>query len=301
MASFLKLLTKKMVLPSRDTIQGKTILITGANTGLGKEAARHALSLGAATVILGVRSMDKGEAARDDMEATTGTSGRVQVWPVDLSSFASVKSFTRQAQAYVKDVGPIHYALLNAGLASGHFNLTVDGWEKTLQVNVLSTSLMALHMLDIMQESARADPSLKPVLTITASDMYRMAKFAERNSKDDILKALNNEAQWKESQSKGGPVERYAVTKLLDIMVMQEIAALAPRDGNGQPLVTVNTFTPGFCKSELISREEAPLLLRVMQMVVARTAVEGGKTLLHAVTREDESHGKWMEHEEVSE
>lgn len=301
MASLLKLLFKTMALPSREAIQNKTILITGANTGLGKEAARHALALGAATVILGVRSTDKGEAARDDIEATTASPGKVHVWPVDLSSFASVKAFMRQARAYVQDIGPIHYALLNAGLASGEFNLTSDGWEKTLQVNVLSTSLMALHMLELLQETARADPLLKPVMTITASDIHTIAKFAERDSPDGILKALNDKDTWQASQSKGGPVERYAVTKLLDIMLTPEIAALAPRDSAGRPLVIVNAFTPGFCKSELLSREQAPLMLRVAQMLVARTVVEGSKTLLHAVTRGDETHGKWMEHEEVAE
>ena len=49
----------------------KTVIITGSNTGLGKEAARHIARLGAETLILAVRSLEKGEAAKRDIEKST--------------------------------------------------------------------------------------------------------------------------------------------------------------------------------------------------------------------------------------
>lgn len=64
MSGLFGLLFTRLTLPSPLGIQGKTILITGANTGLGREAARHALALGADTVILGVRTLSKGEDAK---------------------------------------------------------------------------------------------------------------------------------------------------------------------------------------------------------------------------------------------
>lgn len=62
-------------LPTDRNFKGRTVIITGANVGLGFEAARHIVQMGASKVILAVRSVDKGEAAIADIEASTKTSG----------------------------------------------------------------------------------------------------------------------------------------------------------------------------------------------------------------------------------
>src|SRR6185437_7107197 len=85
--------------PTKDCT-GQTIIVTGANVGLGLEAARHFVRLGAARVILAVRSVEKGEQAKADIETSTSCGKDVvQVWPVDLGSFESVKQFCRRADA----------------------------------------------------------------------------------------------------------------------------------------------------------------------------------------------------------
>ncbi|OJJ62330.1 hypothetical protein ASPSYDRAFT_27976 [Aspergillus sydowii CBS 593.65] len=259
-SGIIALLRTKLTLPSPSEIKGKTVLITGGNTGLGREAARHALSLGAATVILGVRTLSKGEDAKSDIESSTGKTGRVLVWPVDLESFASVNAFADRVKEHVADGGRLDIAIMNAGLASMEWAVTEDGWE---------------------------------------SDIHRTAKFEERTA-DNILSALNDRIQGEKSQSTGGAGERYAVSKLLDIFLTTELARLAPRDESGNPLVIVNCLTPGFCKSDLLTREKAPLLLRMMQTAVARTVEEGSKTFLHAATQGNESHGLWLEHQAIA-
>ena len=60
----------------RQRWDGKSVIVTGANTGLGLEAARQFVSLGAEKVILAVRSLDKGERAKESIESTTGRSVR---------------------------------------------------------------------------------------------------------------------------------------------------------------------------------------------------------------------------------
>lgn len=64
---------------------------TGANIGLGKEAARHFVQLNAAKVIIACRSVEKGENAKQDIESTTGRKGVVDVWQLDLQSYDSVR------------------------------------------------------------------------------------------------------------------------------------------------------------------------------------------------------------------
>lgn len=294
-SGIIALLRTKLTLPPPSEIKDKTVLITGGNTGLGREAARHALALGAATVILGVRTLSTGEDAKADIESSTGKTGRVLVWPIDLESFASVKAFANKAKEHVAGGGRLDIAIMNAGLASMEWVVTGDGWERQIQVNVLSTALLCLELLPLLLKTGD-----RPHLTIVASDIHRTVKFQECSA-DNILLALNDHSQWEKSQKTGGVSERYAASKLLDIFITMGLARLVPSDESGNPLVIVNCLTPGFCKSDLLTREKAPLLLRVVQSAVARTVEEGSKTSLHAVTQGSETHGQWLEHQAVTE
>ncbi|KAL4941690.1 hypothetical protein BDV06DRAFT_193998 [Aspergillus oleicola] len=301
MSDVFKLLFTKLNLPSPSKIRGKTILITGANTGLGREAARHALALGAERVILGVRTLSKGEDAKADIEGTTGVKDRALVWPIDMESFASVRTFADKARAYLDDGGRLDIAIMNAGIGTMEYRVSADGWESTLQVNVLSTALLSLELLPLLLQSSKAAPSAStslPHLTIIASDVHLQAKFPERNF-DNILNSLNDESQWAQSQKAAGLIERYAISKLFDIFITMELARLVPRDEKGDPMVLVNCLTPGFCKSELLTREKAPLMLRIVQALTARTVEEGSKTFLHAATQGIEGHGCWYAHQAI--
>lgn len=78
---------------------GQTIIVTGSNTGLGREAARHFVRLNAAKVILAVRSIKKGEDAKFDIEKTTDRRGVVEVWQLDMANYDSVKMFAKQCDS----------------------------------------------------------------------------------------------------------------------------------------------------------------------------------------------------------
>jgi len=78
---------------------GKTIIVTGANVGLGKEATRHFVRLNAAKVIIGCRSLEKGEAAKTEIEASTKRNGVIEVWQLDLQDYDSVKAFAKRAES----------------------------------------------------------------------------------------------------------------------------------------------------------------------------------------------------------
>lgn len=64
---------------------------TGANVGLGKEATRHYVRLGASKVIIACRSVEKGESAKKDIETSTGRKGVLEVWQLDLQNYDSVR------------------------------------------------------------------------------------------------------------------------------------------------------------------------------------------------------------------
>ncbi|KEY83295.1 dehydrogenase short chain [Aspergillus fumigatus] len=191
-------------------------------------------------------------------------------------------------------------AIMNAGIASVTYAVTRDGWERGIQVNVLSTALLSLELLPLLLRTKERDSSSQPHLTIVTSDIHKSIKFPERNEQN-ILSALNDEKQWRESQAVGGATERYGVTKLMNLFITFEIAQLVPRDKSGNPLVIVNAVAPGFCKSDLLSREKVPLILKLIQALIARTAEEGSKTLLHAASQGAETHGKWLDNQIITE
>jgi NAD(P)-dependent dehydrogenase (short-subunit alcohol dehydrogenase family) len=94
---------------------GQTIIVTGSNTGLGKEAARHFARLGASKVILAVRNIKSGEEAKKDIQNSTKCSAAVlEVWPLDLSSYDSIKSFADKAS----NLPRLDVILEDAGIAS---------------------------------------------------------------------------------------------------------------------------------------------------------------------------------------
>jgi NAD(P)-dependent dehydrogenase (short-subunit alcohol dehydrogenase family) len=106
-------LFEKLPYPPAD-YTGKAIIVFGADAGIGKEAVRHFVRLNAFDVILGVRSIDRGEIAKADIEATTKRTGAVEVWEIDLSRYASVKSFA----ARVATLPRVDAVVLNAGIGT---------------------------------------------------------------------------------------------------------------------------------------------------------------------------------------
>ena len=75
--------------PTTD-VSGKTVIVTGSNVGLGKEAARILARNKASKVVLAVRSLEKGEAAKKDIEQSTGSKGVVEVWYVPASGWSPI-------------------------------------------------------------------------------------------------------------------------------------------------------------------------------------------------------------------
>ncbi|OTA34543.1 hypothetical protein BTJ68_06686 [Hortaea werneckii EXF-2000] len=208
--------------PTHDC-SGQTIIVTGSNTGLGKEAVRHFVRLNAEKVIIACRTTAKGEAAKQDIEASTGRKGVVDVWPLDLTDYESVKAFAQRAKGLVR----LDVALLNAGINTPDFT-TVAGNESTITVNVVSTFLLALLLLPKLQESGNRVNTI-PTLTVVSSEMHFVTSFPERTS-PTIFKTLN------EPEEARMP-ERYALSKLLEVLACREIARNHPVD---QLKVTLN-------------------------------------------------------------
>lgn len=171
--------------PSAD-FSGKTIIVTGANVGLGKEAVRHFVRLKAAKVIIAVRSLARGEAAKAEIEAQTKSTGVLEVWEVDYSSYASVKTFA----AKVAKLARVDAVVLNAAIATERFEMFEDN-ESTITVNVVSGTLLILLLLPILRSSA-VQWDIVPVITVVNSEVHAFTKFPERKTPNSLA-TLNSE------------------------------------------------------------------------------------------------------------
>lgn len=170
--------------PNTD-FSGKTVIVTGTNTGLGKEAVRHFVRLNAKKVIGVVRSIARGEAAKAEIEAETGRQGVVDLMECDLSSYASVKAFA----ANVATQDRVDAVVLNAGIATEKFEVFEDN-ESTITVNVVSTTLLILLLLPTLRSFA-AKWDIVPVISVVGSGVHIYTKFSERKTANSLA-TLNN-------------------------------------------------------------------------------------------------------------
>ncbi|KAL6705096.1 hypothetical protein ACN47E_007355 [Coniothyrium glycines] len=260
--------------------QGKTIIVTGSNIGLGKEAARHFTRLGASTVILAVRSLDKGNAAKRDIEATTGTSNVVQVWELDMASYGSVLAF---ADKVTKELPRLDIAVLNAGVAKYTYERLEDN-EASITINVLATFLLALTLLPKLEASAQSFDT-HPTLTIVASGIHFSAKFNERHAPPGaIFDRLSEELTPAQMQD-----DRYPTSKLLDVLCARALSARRPA---AKTRVTINYVCPGLCKSQL--SRDAGWGMTIFEALFARTTEQGSRALVHAASQGADTHGQFM-------
>ncbi|CAN8099417.1 unnamed protein product [Discula destructiva] len=265
-----------LVTPAYPTqsFSGQTVIVTGSNTGLGKQAALHFARLGVSKLILAVRNTKAGEEAKAEIEKTTSCAPatKVEVWKLDLGSYASVQEFAARASA---ELDRVDVLCENAGILTNTKTM-VEGHESTITVNVVSTFLLALLMLPKLRATARkiARPT---TLTIVASEVHAWCKLLERKE-DAVLAALDRS----EDMS-----ERYNVSKLLEILIVR---AIAPKMQDGE--VVLNMLNPGFCHSELA--RDSGLGVTMLKMVMARTTEVGSRTLVAAASAGKASHGKYM-------
>jgi NAD(P)-dependent dehydrogenase (short-subunit alcohol dehydrogenase family) len=178
------------LLATRETCSGRTYIVTGANVGLGYEAAKHLASLGAAKVILAVRNITAGETAKAEIDAAAGTAntGVVQVWHLDLSSYDSVKGFAKRAAT---ELDRIDALIENAAVALNE-RVMAEGHIAPITVNVLSTLLLAALLLPEMSKKAKVFGITPRVVVVTSRVGFSSQETWDK-IKDDPLTAMDAE------------------------------------------------------------------------------------------------------------
>ncbi|KAH7923134.1 short-chain dehydrogenase [Leucogyrophana mollusca] len=277
-------------------LTGKTVMVVGSNVGLGLEATVHLANMKPARVIATCRDLDKCEQTRKVIEQrVTGAQSDVISWPLELTSFDSVRVFVDKFEG--ESDRRIDTLVANASVFKHGFTKTTDGWETSFQVNYLSTALLSILLLPhLVKSSSTSSPSR---LVIVSSFGHYLASSCLKGSQEwkNVLEIMGGETL------QGNSVDRYNLSKLLQIMFVRELAARL----NTPTPVIVTAVNPGLCHSELARDVDSGffkyILSAVKTVLIARTTEMGSRTLVHAAVAADEHdrHGRYVSSCEVTE
>ncbi len=199
-------------------MHGTTCVVTGANSGIGKEIA-FGLAAQGARVVMVARDADRGETARSEVVERSGND-RVELLTCDLSSQRQIREL---ASTLLEQCDTIDVLVNNAGLTLGDYRLTEDGLETTFAVNHVAPFLLTNLLLERLEASAPAR-----VVTV-ASDAHRgnVIDF-------DDVSATGGYSAWR----------AYGASKLANILFTSELARRL--DGSG---VTATCLHPGVVRT----------------------------------------------------
>ncbi len=243
---------------------GKTVFITGANTGLGYETAK-VLAGQNAKVIIGCRSKVRGRQAKENILAAHSEAD-VTIVQIDLGSLKSIK---RAAKKVAREP-QLDILINNAGIMIPPYELTQDGFESQFGVNHLGPFALTNLLLDKLRATAGAR------VVSTASIAHKRGKIHF----DDI----NAEKRYSATQ-------RYAMSKLANLYFAYELQRRLSAAGDNTISVAAH---PGVADTELSRYIPGALMLIVpLLRPLFNTAAQGAWPTLLAATGEDVRGGEY--------
>lgn len=234
------------------SMQGKTVLITGANSGMGLATTVEMARRGA-TVIMACRSRKRGEEALAEAVRQSG-SDNIRLMLCDLASFASIRAF---AEVFNVEYPVLDVLINNAGVMVFRRELTADGYELDLGVNHLGHFLLTMLLLD------RLKAAVQGRVVVVASGAYKIGKLYL----DDHTLSRGFTA-----------AKAYGRSKLANILFTRELAERLKGTG-----VTVNCLHPGAVGTSIGVSRETGFGRRLMKLVALlfQTSEQGAETAIY--------------------
>ncbi|MGH2858737.1 MAG: SDR family NAD(P)-dependent oxidoreductase [Solirubrobacteraceae bacterium] len=246
-----------------DDLAGRTFIVTGAGTGIGRATAL-ALAARGATVFMAGRSEARTRAAIDAISAQTG-SERLRFLALDLADLSSVRECAR---SFLETGEPLHCLVNNAGLA-GSRGLTDSGFELAFGTNHVGPFLLTSLLTDRLRESAPAR------VVNVASDAHMRASGIDW---DAVRRPTRTRTAFAE----------YGVSKLANVLHAQELGRRL-----ADARVSACSLHPGVVASDIWRR--VPWPIRPLMKLRMLSPEQGARTSLHCATAAELQSGGYYE------
>ena len=218
-------------------VMEKTVIITGANSGLGFETAKKIAEDQSFQIILACRNPEKAEQAAAKIEEETGNR-HILCMELNTASLESVKEFemTYRSNGYVR----VYALLCNAGINGMHRGMTKDGFDIVFETNHLGHFMLTNLLLPHMEPAGK--------IFVTSSDMHDAPMKKMTWSGTEMLAHPTPEL--------GEDSIRYSYSKLCNLYFVYELARRLKKQGS---CIYVNAFNPGLMKTNFMPLTKAAM------------------------------------------
>lgn len=242
--------------------EGKVIIITGSNSGIGFEAAKT-LAQKSAEVVMAVRNLKKGESAAEDIRRNT-PDAQIKVMRLDLADLESVKLFS---ESFHNDFSRLDVLLNNAGVMVPPYTKTKDGFELQIGVNHLGHFALTAHLFDLLKNTPDAR-------------IVNVSSIAHKQGKMQF-----DDLHWEKSYSR---MKAYAQSKLANLLFTYELARKVQAAGLNMKAVAAH---PGVSQTNLMRYMG---FLKGLMKLMTQPASRGALPLLMAAASADAKNADYF-------
>ncbi|MEJ2103859.1 MAG: SDR family oxidoreductase [Ignavibacteriaceae bacterium] len=232
-------------------MNNKVVIITGANGGIGKEAAKEIAKLGA-KVYMACRSLDSANKAREEIIKETKNE-KVFVLELDLASVDSINKFVKE---FKKKEDRLDILINNAGITSRAKKLNDAGVEMTFAINVLGHHYLTKLLIDVLEKSS-------PSRIINVASEY--AGGLDLNDINYDKRSYGTTAAYKQSKQANRMLTREWARRITD------------------KNISVYSMTPGWVPNTRLFREQSTfnkVIIKTVGAVMGRSVEKGADTIV---------------------